>query len=223
VGTPFDSDLELPLKLGPCSNGEYDPVPLGVVEREAIRRTREAADDHARRLGMDRRTFLRSLGGAALMLLTLDACHRESSKARGESPGGELRVPSESTTEPEAARGAIGGDEFIFDVQSHFLEYDPAHQAGGSFALAFPQSRCGEGDPKSCFSIGHYLEELFLKSDTNMAIISAVPIPGAASPLSIEQMEVARRRFKLLCGDERLLLHGSAFPSWGPSNLLLTG
>jgi hypothetical protein len=29
-----DPDLELPIKLGPCSNGEYLPRPLGDVERE---------------------------------------------------------------------------------------------------------------------------------------------------------------------------------------------
>jgi len=222
VGTD-DHDLELPIKLGPCSNGEYDPVPLGPVEREAIRRTREEADDHARRLGVDRRTFLRSVSGAALMLMTLSACHSESRKAKGKAPGGHYRLPSASTTEPDAARSAIGGEELVFDVQSHFLEYDPTHQSGGGFAVAFPQARCGEADPKSCFSIEHYLEEIFLKSDTSMAVISAVPIPGAASPLSVDQMERARRAFAAVCGDGRLLLHGGAFPQLGPLPAALDG
>src|SRR4051794_10103420 len=74
----WDPELELPIKLGPCSNGEYAPVPLGALEQEAIRRTRTEADATARRLGMDRRAFLRSVGGAALMLGVLAACHDES-------------------------------------------------------------------------------------------------------------------------------------------------
>jgi uncharacterized protein len=218
-----DPELELPIKLGPCSNGEYDPVPLGTVERETIRRTRLAADDHARRLGLDRRTFLRSVSGAALMLLTLDACHSESRKSKGKRAGGQYRIPPESSTEPGAARGAIAGEELVFDVQNHFLEYDPSHQAGGGFATAFPQARCGDADPRSCFSIEHYLEEIFLKSDTSMAVISAVPIPGAASPLSIDQMERARRMFAAVCGDGRLLLHGGVFPQLGALPAALDG
>lgn len=218
-----DPDLELPIKLGPCSNGEYAPQPLGEVEREAVRRTRDAAETHARRLGVDRRTFLRSVGGAALMLATLSACHDEARQAHGKAPGGRYRIPKEAPTEPEAATGALTGDEFILDVQTHFLEYDATHQAGGSFATAFPQARCGATDPLSCFSIEQYLEELFLRSDTSMAVISAVPIPGDASPLSIGQMETARRTFDAVCHDERLLLHGGAFPQLGPIEATLDG
>ena len=83
----WDPDSELPIKLGPCSNGEDRPLPLGPVELEAIRRTRDEAETIARRLGMDRRTFLRSLGGAALMLGTLAACHDDANKARGQAVG----------------------------------------------------------------------------------------------------------------------------------------
>src|SRR2546429_9152306 len=68
-----DSDLELPIKLGRCSNGEYVPPPMTEIEGETIRRTHEGADTQARRLGGSRRRFLRSVSGAALMLLTLEA------------------------------------------------------------------------------------------------------------------------------------------------------
>lgn len=51
----WDPDAELPIKLGPCSNGEFRRFPLGPVEREAIRRTRDEAEHHARRLGVGRR------------------------------------------------------------------------------------------------------------------------------------------------------------------------
>jgi len=218
-----DPDSELPIKLNPCSNGEYLPQPLGTVEREAIRRTREQASTYARRLNVDRRSFLRSMGGAALMLATLSACHGESRAAKGKSAGGQYRLPRESPTEPGAAAGALGGNEFILDVQTHFLEHDATHQAGGSFATAFPQARCNTADPLSCFSIEQYLDELFLLSDTSMAVISAVPIPGDASPLSIDQMEKARRTFDAVCHDERLLLHGGAFPQLGDLQTTLDG
>jgi len=157
------------------------------------------------------------------MLATISACHDESRRSRGGAPGGRYRLPKEAPTEPEAAHGALGGNEFILDVQTHFLEYDAAHQAGGTFARNFPQAGCGAADPLACFSIEQYLEELFLRSDTSMAVISAVPIPGAASPLSIDQMETARRTFDTVCHDERLLLHGGAFPQLGDVNATLDG
>jgi hypothetical protein len=125
--------------------------------------------------------------------------------------------------EPEAAQSVLAGEEFILDVQTHFLEYDATHQAGGDFAKAFPQARCGDADPLGCFSIDDYLDELFLRSDTSMAVISAVPIPGSASPLSIDQMERARRTFDAVCHHERLLLHGGAFPQLDDVNVTLDG
>jgi hypothetical protein len=43
---PVDDDPGLPIKFGPCSNGEYLPAPLTAVEREAIRRANEGAAQH---------------------------------------------------------------------------------------------------------------------------------------------------------------------------------
>ena len=115
-------DDELPIKLGPCSNGEFVPPPLGAVEQEAIRLTRELADATARRLAMDRRQFLQSLGGAAVDVGHAGGVSRRLAPAKGRRPGGTFTIPPEATTEPEAASGALAGDEFILDVQTHFLE-----------------------------------------------------------------------------------------------------
>ncbi|MGZ6963928.1 MAG: hypothetical protein ACXVKA_06885 [Acidimicrobiia bacterium] len=172
----WDPDAELPIKLGPCSNGEFRPFSLGPVELEAIRRTREEAEHHARRLGVGRREFLRSLGGAALMLGVLAACHDDSNRAKGRRSGGTYKIDPDSTTEPGAAKGSIGGDEVIVDVQTHYLNYDLA-VAGGISGLAgladsFPQGRCGEADSRACFSVEQYLDLLFGKSDTNMVVLS---------------------------------------------------
>ena len=42
----------LPIKLNPCSNGEFVPLPPSPVVREAVKRAREQAFDNARRVGM---------------------------------------------------------------------------------------------------------------------------------------------------------------------------
>jgi uncharacterized protein len=175
------SEPDLPIPLGPCSNGEYDPVPPSPVAREARRRALEVCADGASRLGVSRRTFLRSLCAASTVLLALDACTREAHRAAPEvpttEPGGGFDVPPEATTEPEAAEGALGGEEFIMDVQGHLLEYDlnPVFH-GEDFYAVFPQQYCGEDDPRVCFSIEHFLEAFFIRSDTNVVVLSALPI-----------------------------------------------
>jgi uncharacterized protein len=210
--------VNLPIELGPCSNGEYDPVPLSPIAREAARRARLDCDDNARRLGVSRRRFLRSLCGAATTLLALSACAEESTRhARRRKPGGTFTVPPTAAVDPDAARAALAGDEFVFDVQGHFLDYsvEPGTQQGREFWTGFPQQQCGERDPRVCFSVDHFLEEVFLRSDTTMVVLSALPIAPAGSPSSPAAMDHARRLAAAACRDERVLLHAQALPNVG--------
>jgi uncharacterized protein len=216
----LDDDPGLPIKFGPCSNGEYEPQPLSPVVTETIRRAREECERNARRLGMSRREFLLSAMGAATTLLALDACTREAERARTRrrtTPGGTFAVPTEATTEPAAAHTAVGGEEFILDVQGHLLEYDvnPINREGADWWTRFPQRNCGESDPRVCFDIEHFVTEFFLRSDTTMLVLSALPIAPVGSPLSAEVMDETRRVAERLCHDERVLLHALVMPNVG--------
>ena len=76
----------------------------------------------------------------------------------------------------------------------------PRASRGLGLANSFPQSNCGEAESRDCFSIEHYMEELFLKSDTTMAILSAVPCPASTnSPLSPAVMAETRRIVRRRC------------------------
>ncbi len=222
------SDRHLPIDFGPCSNGEYDPTPLSPVVRETVRRAADTCDENALRLGIPRRAFLRSLCAASTVLLALDACTREAHRAAPEvptsSPGGTFEIPPEATTEPEAAEEAVGGEEFIMDVQGHLLEYDlnPVFHGEGFYAN-FPQRYCGEDDPRVCFSIEHFLEAFFIRSDTNVVVLSALPIYPEGSPLSPQIMAETRRIVEGLCRDERVLLHGQVLPNVGTLESVLDG
>lgn len=204
-----DGDPGLPIDLGAVSNGEIAPTAPTSLTIEATRRARDLVERQARRRGMPRREFLRTAMASAAVLLTLDACSTESRDGRS---GGRFDVPEEATVDPDAAREVLGGDEFVMDVQTHFLDLDPA----APFAdPGFPQSSCGESDPRLCYSIDRYLEELFLRSDTNVAVVSAIPATGDDGPLSPARMDEARRAADTLCGDGRLLMHGQAIPQLG--------
>jgi len=218
VPSEREGEVPLPIELGPIANGEYEPFPPGDVARGTERRLRRLTDETAPRLGVSRREFLRSSCGTAAALFLLAACHGESSKASGRSQGGTFNLPSSTTTDTAHAREVLGGDEFVFDVQTHLLEFDPSQSnaEGGSFARGFPYSSCGESDWRECYGIDHWFRELFVRSDTTMAVISAVPILSEPNPLSIEVMERGRSAAKAVCGDDtRVFLHGQVNPNVG--------
>jgi predicted TIM-barrel fold metal-dependent hydrolase len=214
-----EDDPGLPIKFGPCSNDEYEPPPLTEIVRETIRRARIECDDNARRSGMSRRRFLLSACGAATTLLVLQGCTDEAAKSSGrKQPGGAYTIPKDATTDPTIANDALGGTEVIFDVQNHLLDYtlDPQSRDDAFFGAGFPQARCGEADPRDCFSVDHFLEEIFIKSDTTMAIASSLPIRPEHSPESIQVRDKARRIAHAVCHDDRVLIQGEAHPTLFP-------
>jgi hypothetical protein len=214
-----DEDPGLPIEFGPCSNGEYDPEPfLPPVLRETIQRARLLCERSADRIGMSRREFLLSACGAAATMLALDACTREAHPTSSvtSSPGGSLAVSPTATVEPSAAAEELDWDAFVFDIQGHLLEYhlNPVLN-GQDFWQGFPQKDCGENDPRACYSIDHFLDLMFLRSDTKKLVLSALPIHPEGSPESAEIMDVTRKAQLALCRDERILLHGQALPNVG--------
>lgn len=213
------SDDWLPVKFGPVSNGEFLPPPVDRGLRHVIDRTFDLAGRNARRRGLTRRDFLTSAAGAATTFFVLNACSTERNQAAGGSPGGTYEVTPDATIDPDAAREALAGDQFVFDVQTHYVNYDPANPIP-AFTDAFPQARCDTGsagsDTRLCFTVDSYFTELFTRSDTSMAILSALPVAGPASGLSHDDMVYAIEVANRIGCDDRLLMHGGAYPHLGP-------
>ena len=209
---------EIPVKFGPASNGEYLVPQSTPVQREAQRRILTEAERLARRLGLSRRQFLSSICGSALALTTLAACSKEEQAVRepGTEPGGTFTVPPSSTTEPEAALEALSGPAPIIDVQTHLLDFDlSTPQPATFFGSFFPQAACDLDDARECFMADRFLEEIFLRSDTNAIVLSALPAYGAANPLTLEHMLLTRSLVMALCDDERVFVQGQGAPHVG--------
>ncbi len=215
----------LPIKVEPVSNGEFFPPPLTPLLRETIRRTHALADENARRLGISRRQFLASATGAATMLFVLAACSKEEKASKGTQPGGTYTVPEPATADRGAAVDALGGDEFVFDVQTHYVNYDLAVE-GGEWTSVFPFASCAEGaaagNSKVCFTADAYFREMYVRSDTSMSILSALPTPGGTGLSAADMAYAIDVATRIGCND-RVLMHGGAYPHRGPIDAALAG
>ena len=224
------TDPGLPLKLEPCSNGEYIPSPASNIVKRTIAETNRIADSRSRRLGLSRRDFLRSSAGMTTMMAVLAACSAEEGQTGGQfDPTTSTSTSSSTTTSPpasststteavaeteetmddDAAEEALAAPEgeFIFDIQGHLLEY-PDDAPGNP---GFPQSNCGEAIPGDCYGIDHFFEAIFVDSETTMVMLSAIPFGnGALSNTVMQQAVDTAGRFG--CSD-RVLMQGESFPT----------
>src|SRR5258708_27773965 len=161
----------LRIRIAATSNGEFHPVPVDAGIRAAKRLAAARIAEHARRTGVPRRRFLAGLCGAATTLLTLDAAFA----ARGNA-GGRFVLPKEAAFEPAAARETLSRREVIFHIQTHLVNPVGAWRQRRNarvweHALAsFPQGACREADPVDCFSAQRFIKEVFVDSDTHMAV-----------------------------------------------------
>ncbi|MGQ0657441.1 MAG: amidohydrolase family protein [Chromatiales bacterium] len=208
----FDPEgRRLPIKLDSTSNGEFLPRPLSAAARLAKQIARQRATQLARRLHQSRRGFLKSSCGAAASLLAMNEAFAHLGMF-----GGQFDLPGEAALDPALAEAAIGGGEFIFDAQCHHVNpKGPWRRLDNRWTYMlrfFPQSRCGDGRIE-CFSAEHFLREVFLDSDTDMAVLSAVPAAPEDNPLSTAEAAATRGLAEALDGSRRLMIHGLVHPN----------
>ena len=200
----------LPIKIDRTSNGEYAPPLLTARQKLANRLAHEAADENARRLGLSRRAFMVSAAGAASALA---ACNRANPDA-----GGRFALPKEAPLDQAAAASAVAGDEFIFDVQTHCVEPSGRWATGAdgerwrrTLLEVFGQaSKCSSGS-FDCYSAQMLAKEVFLDSDTDVAVVSA--LWGQPNPTPIDYAAETREIVAANGGEgARCLIHGGVFP-----------
>jgi hypothetical protein len=183
----------------------------------------ERAAHYARRLRVSRRQFLMSSCGVATTLLCVNQVFGRGRK----DVGGFFDVDPVAALDPQAAALKIKGSEFIFDIQTHHVNPDGAwrqtNRTFATFLRFFPQSSCGERDHVRCFSRDHYVRELFLDSDTTMAVLSAVPAAPSSNPLTAEEAAATREIVDLMHGSPRLIIHGLVLPNLPPLQTQLDG
>jgi uncharacterized protein len=178
----------LPIKLDSTSNGEFVPVALSATNRAANRLAHQAASDFSKKLSLNRRDFLVSACGAASTLLAFNSANAAAGKS-----GGFYELPKDAALDLELARAQTGPakDEFILDVQGHFIDTPKGNSKGPEV----------------------FIQDVFMDSDTDVMVLSFVPSTREAEPVTIQAADAVRRTVEKLEGTHRLLLHGRVNPN----------
>ncbi|MDG2244235.1 MAG: amidohydrolase family protein [Rhodospirillaceae bacterium] len=214
--------LRLPIKVDTTSNGEFIPRPLSAANTEANRLALSQADENARKTGQHRRDFLVSTAGAATTLLAFNEVNAATGK-RGSS----YVLPWEAGKDEAAAQDALDGDEFIFDVQGHHVgnieswaEGMPLYPARNNFKFFAPQVGCeyGGDDPElghiDCLTGEAYVKEVFMDSDTDIAVLSFGPAPDNQMMPQYSEGAETVRILEALDTTQRLMVHGRCMPTY---------
>lgn len=179
----------LPIKLDSTSNGEFEPIPLDGVGHRANRLAHEWASENAKRQGVCRRTFMVSACGAASTLLAFNAANAAAGRT-----GGFFELDRVAALDPEVAFDGLGGDEFVFDVQGHFVGQNGLGRTG-----------LGGSD--------QFIKDIFMDSDTDMMVLSFIPSRREKELLTIQEADETRRIIDRMEGTHRLLIHGRVNPN----------
>ncbi len=189
---PLSSDPEgtrLPIKLDSTSNGEFMPIPLDATSRRANQLAQRTASENARRRGVGRRAFMVSACGAVSTLLAFNTANAASGRT-----GGFFELEQVAAVDQDVALDRLGGREFVFDVQGHFVGQHGLGQTGLGGAEQF-------------------IKDIFLDSDTDMMVLSFIPSRREKELLTIQEADEVRRIIDQLEGTHRLLIHGRVNPT----------
>jgi predicted TIM-barrel fold metal-dependent hydrolase len=184
------------------SNGEYNPLPQTREQQRVEARIKEMADQLGGRHGLSRRGFLASAAGMAAAFLAMN-----------EVFGRVFEVSPAEAAEPgvAAARAGALSNQFICDVQTHFVRDD--FKQDGLLGLAkyakqhWNPALAGEND-LARFKFENYIKEIFVDSDTKVALLSGAPFDDSSwDLLSNDQIAAARSGINRIASSRRLLAH----------------
>jgi hypothetical protein len=220
------TDPELPILLpfvpGQASNGEFVPKARAAHDLRAEALAHEMAEHIAWKRGIDRRRFLQGAGGIAVTLAAINIVGCDDDGGADTTPGATFDVPADA--DPDEVCAKLEGDEFIFDVQTHHVDPEGPwaieNPATAGFFRAFlgGDPDCSETDRLDCLSRYHYAHDIFLESDTSIAVLSDTPSANDSDdPLNFDEMKRTRDIMNMLSPPDsgRLRLHSVVVPNAG--------
>ncbi len=204
---PAEHTFASPIPTRIVSNGEFDPLPQTPAQQRVEARLKEMAARLGPRHGLSRRGFLASAAGMAAAFLAMN-----------ETYGALFDVTAAEASQPgvAAARADALAGQFVFDAQTHFVRDDFRHE--GLLDLAkYAKSHWNPGlageTSLARFKFENYVKEIFVDSDTKVALLSGAPFDDPTwDLLSNEQIAAARTAVNRVAQSRRLLGHAVFTP-----------
>jgi hypothetical protein len=190
------------------SSDEYVPRPQNQAQRRVEACVKKMGAELARRQGMSRRDFFSTAAGMAASFVAMNEIYGSLF---------DVTLAEAFTPELSDERAKALADQFIFDGHTHFLRDDTRLMF---FVRLREATRDAGWNPRlkgeqtiADLKYDNYFKEMFLDSDTKVAIISSAPSDTPENWfLTNEMMAQARDRVNKAAGSRRLLAHAIFTP-----------
>lgn len=208
-------EKNLPIPTQIVSNEEFAPPAQTFEQKQVEHRLLEIAAGASKRLGISRRRFLAAPGGMAAAFLAMNSVF-----------GRFFDVDETELFEPLATDEKFPKNQFIFDIHTHhvaakkiiqnppLLRYREAGAAWGNKDLQDKEHKWED------LYLANYIKEMFLDSDTVMAVITGLPAKSdAENVLPPAEMIETRAEINGLAKSRRIIAHGLFSPDLGKQDM----
>ena len=198
-----------PIPTQIVASDEYYPDPQSAQQREVEARLLDMADEIGGKQGLNRRRFFQTAAGMAASFVAMNDVY-----------GPLFNVSRAEAATPAMAQERANSlkDQFIMDMHTHFLR-DDTRLSGfanmrNSVGKAGWNKRLAEKEQTlEDLKFENYIKEMFLDSDTKIALISSAPSEIEHDWfLTNEQMAAARDKVNQDAGSKRLYSHAIFTP-----------
>jgi predicted TIM-barrel fold metal-dependent hydrolase len=198
-----------PIPTQSVSSDEFMPSPQTRDQQRVEARIKELGGELSRRQGMTRRRFLATASGMAAAFLAMNEVY---------GPLYDVSRAEAQTPDMAKERAKELSKQFVMDCHTHFLRDDTrimtfvrqreaVGKAGWNPALA--------GKPQTIddLKFANYFKEVFLDSDTKVAMISGAPSDITQDWFLTNEMKAdARAKVNKEAGSKRMLAHAIFTP-----------
>ena len=208
-----ERDLPIPTQI--VSNEEFVPFEQTFEQTKVEQKLNEIADESSKKLGISRRKFLASSGGMAAAFLAMNSVF-----------GKHFYVDKDELFESAATDEKFPKKPFIFDIHTHHVEtgkvitspnllnYRNAGAAWGNKELVDKKHEWKD------LYLANYIKEMFLDSDTSMAVITGLPAKeDKDNVLPPDEIIESRTKINGLAESKRIVAHGLFSPDLGKKDL----
>ena len=161
-----------PVPTQVVSSDEFLPIPQTERQKKVEARMNALADEYGRKNGLSRRRFFQTAAGMATAFVAMNEVY-------GPLYGASPRRGARASTSPRRAPTALK-DQFIMDVHTHFLRDDTrlegfvrGREAVGK--AGWNPELVGKPQTIDDLKYPNWFKEIYLDSDTKVALISGSP------------------------------------------------